>query len=191
MPDLSAFVAYILMGFALAADASSVSLVFGAGLKPFKIKYALIPALAFGFAQGLMPALGWLGGELIAEFIRSVDHWIAFIILIIVGIKFIYDSRKDEEVDIQKMIHPVAVFLSAIATSIDAFAVGFTLAMTEQPIVLPASIFALVTFLCSLSCCYIGQKLGQKFGPKLLIIGGIILILIGVKILVEHLMGKA
>ena len=175
------------MGFALAADASSVSIVFGARLKPFKIRHALVPALAFGFAQGLMPALGWLGGEVIAEYLRAIDHWIAFGILLVIGIKFILDSRKEEEVDVQKMLHPVTIFLSAIATSIDAFAVGFSLSMAEQPIVLPALIFAVVTFGCSLGCCFIGAKLGEKFGPKLLIIGGIILILIGTRILVNDL----
>ena len=175
------------MGLALAADASSVSVVFGARLKPFKFRHAVVPALAFGFAQGLMPALGWLGGEMVADFLSAIDHWVASGILLVIGIKFILDSRKKEEVDVGKMLHPLAIFFSAIATSIDAFAVGFSLSMTGEPIVVPALIFALVTFACSLACCYIGAKLGEKFGPKLLIVGGIILILIGTRILVNDL----
>lgn len=189
MVSLVKLIEYVLMGFALAADASSVSLVYGARFKPFKWKYAAIPALAFGVAQGVMPAIGWGGGELVAEFIQAVDHWVAFGILLIVGGKFIYDSRQDEEVDVKDVLRPWPIFLAAFATSIDACAVGFSLSLTHDPIVLPAVIFAVVTFVCSILCCRIGAKLGEKFGPKLLLIGGIVLILIGVKILLTDLLG--
>ena len=181
------YISYIMVGFALAADASSVSLVYGARFQPFKWKHALIPALAFGFAQGIMPVFGWLGGELVASFIEAVDHWVAFGILLILGIKFILDSRKDEEIKVESMLKPLPVFIAALATSIDACAVGFSLSISQNPILVPAIIFAGVTFFCSMICVRLGAKLGEKLGKKFMIIGGGILILIGVKILVEHL----
>ena len=178
---------FILVGFALAADASSVSLVYGSRFQPFKWRYALIPATAFGVAQGLMPVIGWFGGELIASWIEAVDHWIAFTILLIIGIKFIIDSRHETEVKVEDVLNPLAVFIAAIATSIDACAVGFSLSMTHQPILIPAIIFTIVTFICSLTCCRLGAKLAEKLGSKFMLYGGIILIGIGTKILIEHL----
>ena len=185
--SISALISYILMGFALAADASSVSLVYGASFRPFKWRYAAIPALAFGFAQAVMPAIGWVGGGLIASFIETIDHWVAFIILPVVGGKFIIDSRHENDAEAKDVLKPWPIFLAAFATSIDACAVGFSLALQDAPILVPALIFGIITFGCSILCCRIGAKLGEKFGPKLLLIGGIILILIGIKILLEHL----
>ena len=179
-------VSYVMVGFALAADASSVSLVYGSRFNPFKWRHAIIPAAAFGLAQGLMPALGWLGGYMVAELIRAVDHWVAFGILLFLGCKFIWDSRHETEVKVQDVLKPGPIFLAALATSIDACAVGFTLSMTQKPIVIPAIIFTLVTLGCSLLCCKLGAKLGEKMGPKFMLVGGIVLILIGSKILVEH-----
>ncbi len=175
------------MGFALAADASSVSLVYGGRFKPFKWRYAAIPAAAFGFAQAVMPAIGWGSGELIYRFVQAWGHWIAFVILLIVGGKFILDSRHENDAEVKSILKPLPIFLSAFATSIDACAVGFTLAMEEQPILVPALIFGVVTFMCSMICCYIGAKIGEKLGPRLLLIGGIVLILIGIKILISGL----
>lgn len=184
---LAALISNILMGFALAADASSVSLVYGSRFKPFCWRHAAIPALAFGLAQGIMPAIGWFGGELIQRFVQTFGHWIAFGILLIIGIKFILDSRKDEEVETKDILKFGPILLTAFATSIDACAVGFSLALAEEPILLAAIIFAVVTFFCSILACWVGSKLGEKFGPKLLIIGGIILIGIGCRILINSL----
>jgi putative Mn2+ efflux pump MntP len=154
---------------------------------PFKWRYALIPGLAFGLAQGIMPVIGWLGGELVADFIQAVDHWVAFGILLIIGVKFIWDSREEVDVKVESDLKPLAVLIAAFATSIDACAVGFSLSMAQDPIVLPSILFAVVTFFCSVLCVRLGSKLSEKFGNKFMIIGGCILILIGVKILVEHL----
>ena len=186
---MSVIISYVLMGFALAADASSVSLVYGSRFNPFKWRYALIPSLAFGLAQGIMPVIGWFGGELVAQFIEAIDHWVAFVILVIVGGKFIYDSREESDVEVKDVLKPLPIFLAAFATSIDACAVGFTLSLNGDPIVLPACIIALVTFLCCLICCRLGAKIGEKFGSKLLVMGGLVLIGIGIKILLEHLLG--
>ena len=184
---VSQIITYILTGFALAADASSVSIVYGSKFVPFKWRYALMPAIAFGVAQAVMPAIGWFGGDLIASYIETIDHWVAFGILLVVGINFIRESRHDVEVKTENFIKPLPLFMAALATSIDACAVGFSLSLSGNPILIPAIIFGVVTFLCSMICCRIGAKLGEKFGPKLMCVGGIILIGIGTKILIEHL----
>jgi putative Mn2+ efflux pump MntP len=185
--SVSTIISFILAGFGLAADASSVSLVYGAGFKPFKWRYAMVLGAAFGIAQGLMPILGWLGGELIVQYIEAIDHWIAFTILVVVGGKFIWESFHENEVKTQKVLRFWPILLAAFATSIDACAVGFSLSMTQSPIIPASIIFAVVTFLCCIVCCRIGAKLGERYGNKLLLAGGIILILIGTKILIEHL----
>ncbi len=173
---------YFMVGLALAADASSVSLVYGSSFQPFQWRKAAVPAVSFGAAQAIMPAIGWLCGSFIQRYVEAFGHWIAFGILMILGVKFIIDSRREEQEEIR--IGFLAILLAAFATSIDALAVGFSLAMDQKPILVPAAIFGVVTFACSMIACRIGAKLGEKFGPKLLLIGGIILIGIGVKIVV-------
>ena len=180
------YLSYILVGLALAADASSVSIVYGLKNQPFRWTKAFIPAICFGVAQGVMPALGWWGGTWISQWLERWNHWIAFGILLIIGIKFIYDSRHEAEVKDDVLMHPLLLLLLAIATSIDAFAVGFSMSLTQKPILVPALIYGVVTMICSLVCSRIGAKVGEKFGTKLLVIGGIILIGIGIKILLEH-----
>lgn len=183
------FIEYVLMGLALAADASSVALVYGSRFRPFKWRYAALIACAFGFAQGAMPVVGWAGGKLIAAVIDAFDHWFAFVILIIVGIKFILDAKHDVEIKVHDILKPLPIFLAALATSIDACAVGFSIAIAGHKIVAPAIIIGVVTFLCTLACSRIGASLGAKYGPKFLIVGGIVLIGIGLKILFSHLLG--
>lgn len=178
---------YLLLGIALSADAASVSLVYGAKLQPFSWRHAALPSFAFGFAQFLMPVIGWYGGLLLSDFIESVDHWIAFGILFILGIKFIWDSREPADDAHPTSPSGLAIFLAAFATSIDACAVGFSLNCAGQPILLASILIGCTTFACSMIAHGIGARLGAKFGPKLLIAGGIILILIGSKILLEHL----
>jgi putative Mn2+ efflux pump MntP len=134
-----------------------------------------------------MPLLGWLLGISFARYIEQVDHWIAFGILLIIGVNFIRESRKEVDVKVENSLKMGALLLAALATSIDACAVGLSLSMSGKTILVPALIFGIVTFACSLTCYRIGAKLGEKFGPKLMCVGGIILIGIGCKILVEHL----
>ncbi len=183
-----AFIAeYFLLGLALAADASSVSLVYGAKQQPFSWRKSFFPAFSFGLAQFVMPAVGWYGGALLSSFIEAVDHWIAFGILLAVGIKFIWDSRRPQDEAQPSGVSGAALFLAAFATSIDACAVGFGLRCADQPIWMPAAVIGVTTFGCSMIAHWFGSRLGAKFGPKLLIVGGIILIAIGTKILLEHL----
>lgn len=179
---------YVLLGLALAADASSVSLVYGARQQPFSWRKSLFPSFSFGLAQAVMPIVGWYGGALLSSFISSIDHWIAFTILLVVGAKFIWDSRQSQdEFQSTSGVSGLALLLAAFATSIDACAVGFSLYCADQQIWLPSAIIGVTTFACSLLAHWLGSRLGSKFGPRLLVVGGIILIGIGTKILLEHL----
>ena len=178
---------YFLLGLALAADASSVSLVYGAKQQPFSWRKSFLPAFSFGLAQFVMPVAGWFGGALLSSFIEAVDHWIAFGILLIVGAKFIWDSRRPQDETQPSGVSGAALFFAAFATSIDACAVGFGLRCADQPIWLPSAVIGVTTFGCSMIAHWLGSRLGAKFGPKLLIVGGFILIAIGTKILLEHL----
>ena len=185
---LTALLSYFLVGVALSADAASVSLVYGVKFQPFRWRNACIPAAAFGFAQAAMPAVGWGAGSFIHRYVEMFGHWIAFAILLGIGVKFIVDSRKPPEADVEATLRFWPILLAAFATSIDALAVGFSLAMNGNPIVVPALIFGIVTFACCLVACRIGARLGEKFGNRFMLVGGIILIAIGVRIFVAHLM---
>ena len=172
-------------------DASAVSIVYGSQNKPFSWKTVFIPSACFAFAQALMPCIGWLGGELVADFVRSVDHWIAFVLLLIIGIKFIMDARKEDEHAPVSVTKFWPLFLASLATSIDACVVGITINFAHDPLLISVMMIGIVTFvntvMASLLGAKLGEKLGDKFGPKLLIVGGVVLILLGTKILVSDL----
>ena len=178
----------IFIAIGLAADAFAVSVSSGAIIEKLRLRHALRIALFFGFFQGLMPWIGWKVGSLASDLIRSVDHWLAFVILCFIGGKMIYESRKLEE-EIEKSINPLNIyvlFTLAIATSIDALAVGLTFSFLNISIVEPVIIIGIVTFIFSLAGTYIGEFFGHIFEDKIELIGGLILIGIGTKILIEH-----
>jgi len=175
------------IGAALAMDGSVISLVYGAKMQPFRLRLALIPALAFGIAQGIMPVLGWLGGELISDALAAIDHWLAFGILAVLGIKFIYDARSVSDAKPLSGMKFSAICAAALATSIDSCAVGLSLSFADSPIILPAILFASITFVFCLAAMRIGAAVGTRFGPSLMRFGGIVLIAMGSLILVEHL----
>ncbi len=169
-------------------DAFAVSITSGITLRHLRIRHALKIALSFGFFQAIMPIIGWLSGISLRSIISGVDHWIAFGLLSIIGCKMIYESFKLES-DKGK-INPqniYVLFILSIATSIDALAVGLSLSFLKVAIILPAIIIGIVTFLLSFLGVYIGNKVGHFFERKIEIIGGLILIGIGIKILIEHL----
>ncbi len=173
----------------LAMDAFAVSIASGFAVRKLHFRYAVKIAFLFGLFQGVMPVIGWLAGSKLVEYIAAIDHWIAFGLLSFVGGKMIYESTvfcEDEACDQDpKRIY---VLLSlAIATSIDALAVGLTLSFINVNIVTPALIIGIITFTLSLAGVYIGDKVGHFFESKIEILGGIILIGIGIKILTEHL----
>lgn len=175
----------ILTSLALASDAFAVSICKGIIIKKNKKKKTLIIASYFGIFQGLMTLIGYLFGSIFYEIIVSFDHWIAFVFLSIIGINMIIESFKSEQfsdsINFKEMI-----FLS-VATSIDALVVGITLSLFSLNIILAIIIITLITFLLSFIGVLFGSKIKEKINVKLEMIGGIILILLGFKILFEHL----
>jgi putative Mn2+ efflux pump MntP len=178
----------IIIAVGLSADAFAVSVSSGAIIEKLHLRHAMRIALFFGFFQGLMPWIGWRIGNLASDLIRSVDHWLAFIILCFIGGKMIYESRKLEEA-VERSMNPLNIyvlFTLAIATSIDALAVGFTFSFLKVSIVEPVIVIGIVTFIFSLAGTYIGEFFGHAFEDKIELAGGLILIGIGTKILMEH-----
>lgn len=172
----------------LAADSFAVSVSSGAIIEKLRLRHAMRIAVFFGVFQGLMPWIGWRIGSLASTMIRSMDHWLAFAILCFIGGKMIYESRRFEE-EIKKPINPLNIyvlFTLAIATSIDALAVGITFSFLDVAIIEPVIIIGIVTFVFSLAGTYIGEFFGHIFEDKIELAGGIILIGIGTKILIEH-----
>jgi putative Mn2+ efflux pump MntP len=175
---------------ALAMDAFAVSICYGCGLKKFSIKVMLMVAVAFAFFQGGMTFLGWLGGGLFADYIGAFDHFVAFGLLAFIGGKTIYEAFTGDDkcyvVDPNK-INIKRLLLLALATSIDALAVGLSFALLEMEVVGPAMIIAIVTWVFSIIGVAAGHKLKKVLGRKMEIVGGVILILIGINILITHL----
>lgn len=179
----------LLLAVALAMDAFAVSVSSGIAMNRLHIHHALRMAAFFGFFQAAMPIAGWGIGRFTAEMIRAVDHWVAFGLLSFVGIKMIYESFVIEKENRSQDAHinlPVLLML-AIATSIDAAAVGISMSLLQVAIIGPAVIIGVVTFIVSFAGVWIGSSFGDFFGEKIEVTGGIVLIGIGVKILIEHL----
>ncbi len=172
----------------LSMDAFAVSVTSGFAISRLKIRHALRIALFFGGFQAAMPVVGWLAGSGLKNLITGIDHWIAFGLLLAIGVKMIYESAKLKEdkkpVDCMRLGTLLAL---SVATSIDALAVGLSLSFIAVPIITPSIIIGIVTFFISFAGVYIGKKVGHFFESKLEIAGGIILIAIGIKILVGHL----
>ncbi|MBN1440806.1 MAG: manganese efflux pump [Anaerolineales bacterium] len=172
----------------LSMDAVAVSLCAGAGGFASRPRPALRIAFHFGLFQGIMPLLGWLAGVTIEPLVGSVDHWLAFLLLAFVAGRMIRSGLKGDSPD--SPCDPTrgsTLVMLSIATSIDAMAVGFSLAMVSAPILLPALAIGLVTFVLSLLAARLGHRLGQRFGSRMEIFGGMILLLIGLRILLSHL----
>lgn len=183
------FVEILFIGIGLAMDAFAVSICKGLSMKNVKKKDVFIIALFFGGFQALMPFIGWFLGRGFESYITSIDHWIAFILLGIIGGKMLIDGIKgdDEESDEEFSLDIKELFLLAIATSIDALAIGITFAFLSYPIMECVVIIGITTFIISFIGVYIGNVFGAKYEHKAEIMGGIILIGIGLKILLEHL----
>lgn len=179
-----------LVGIGLSMDAFAVALCKGLNMKKLNYFHAVIIALFFGGFQALMPFIGWFLGNSFEAYILSVDHWIAFGLLAYIGGKMAYDAIKGKEEEIENSGDKLDIkelFIMAIATSIDALAVGITLAFSKIPIMQSITIIGVTTFVLSITGVLIGNRFGMKFKNKAEIAGGVILILIGCKILLEHL----
>jgi len=178
----------IAIAFGLAMDAFAVSITSGITIKNLRINNALKIALFFGLFQAIMPVIGWLAGLSLKDFISEIDHWIAFGLLSFIGCKMIYESITLQSNE--KQIDPLNVYvllMLSVATSIDALAVGVSFAFLKVSIVTPVVIIGTVTFLLSYLGVYIGDRIGHFFENKIEIAGGLLLIGIGLKILIESL----
>ena len=177
----------VLIAVSLAMDAFAVSVCKGLSMKKMSWKKAIIVGLYFGVFQAFMPLIGFLLGISFESFVNQIDHWIAFILLSLIGINMLKEafSKKEEECD--DNIGFKTMLVLAIATSIDALAVGITFAFLRVNIVFAVLVIGILTFLISLIGVKIGNKFGDKYEKKAEIAGGIILILMGLKILLEHL----
>ena len=180
------FIELFILAVGLSMDAFAVSICKGLSVQRLRPRHALICGAYFGGFQALMPLIGWLLGRQFEELIKSIDHWIAFGLLVLIGANMIRESfGKDEEVNDSfsfKTMLPLA-----IATSIDALAVGVTFAFLEVQIVPAILLIGVTTFAISAAGVKIGNVFGAKYKSKAELVGGIVLIAMGVKILIEHL----
>jgi len=181
------FITILIIATALSMDAFSVSIATGAAYKKTGNFNALKMAFFFGIFQAVMPIVGWLAGLSFRKYIESFDHWIAFALLAAVGGKMIYEAifTKQKQQKNNPMTLTLLLVLS-IATSIDALAVGITFSLIAESIIKAVIVIGLVTFVFSYIGVFIGEKLGHFFENKIEIAGGLMLLAIGIKILIEH-----
>lgn len=173
---------------ALAVDAFAVALAAGAVLDPFAERRWFRLGFHFGLFQGIMPVIGWMAGRGLQQWISAYDHWIAFGLLSLVGGKMIYDALKDDgDSIIQDPSRGWTLVMLSVATSIDALAVGFSLALLGLEIWFPALIIGITAAILTIAGMFLGQKVGVLWGRRVEIAGGVVLCSIGGKILLEHL----
>jgi ZIP family zinc transporter len=184
MPLLS----ILLIALGLAMDAFAVSITSGISIKNLKLRHALLVGAAFGIFQAVMPVLGWSLGQWAYQWIFVVDYWVAFSLLLFVGGHMIIQSLQPEDEDGPKdPLHLPTLLTLAVATSIDAFAIGISLSMLRVSILTPVLIIGLVTFALSFTGVYFGRLFGHFNEKKMEVAGGLVLIGLGTKMLVEHL----
>ena len=176
----------IALAFGLAMDAFAVSVAQGASRRA-RMGAALAMGAAFGLAQGLMPLLGWGLGWALAGVIRSVDHWIAFVLLGLLGAKMLREGLSKDEASAAPALIGWALLGAAIATSIDAAAAGITLPMLGTPILVSCLVIGVITGALCVAGVLIGAASGARLGKIAEVIGGLVLIAIGTKVLIEHL----
>lgn len=178
------------IAFALAMDAFTVSL--GISLRPERVgtKQAMRLSLSFGYFQFMMPVLGWLAGTKILPFVQAFDHWVAFGLLFLIGCRMIYSALRPKPMPQAEQHDPTkgwSLLMLSLATSVDALAVGVSFATLGMTIWYPSVVIGVVAFLMTLSGTKLGPLLGQIIGRRAELFGGLILILIGIKILADHL----
>lgn len=182
------FFTIFLIAVGLSMDSFAVSITSGLVMSKIDFRNAMKIAFSLAFFQALMPTLGWLIGRKIEVYIESFDHWIAFGLLFLIGMKMILESRKANENDRSfNPLNPKVLLLMSLATSIDALVVGISFAFIEYRWFLSGLIIGATTFIISMLGILFGKKMGSRFGNKMEIVGGLILIFIGVRILFQHL----
>lgn len=178
----------ILIGGSLSLDAVAVAIANNIHHQKINISESLKLSFSFGFFQMLMPILGWSAGVQFDKYINNFDHWIVFFLLLFIGVKMIYESFfKSEFIQKTCSLGHFKILCLSIATSIDALAVGISFAFLDNDIYFPAAIIGITTFILSLIGCFAGKKAGEFFGKKIQSVGGLILVIIGTKILIEHI----
>ena len=180
------FMELLMIAVGLAMDAFAVSIGKGLSLKKVRPEHMLTAGLWFGFFQALMPVLGYFAGSLFSSFVQKYSHWIAFVLLAMIGINMIRESGDEEETDAS--MKPREMLLLAVATSIDAFAVGASFALLHVNIVNAAAVIGITTLLISAAGVKIGSIFGARFRSGSQIAGGLILIAIGLRILVQGIL---
>jgi putative Mn2+ efflux pump MntP len=182
------FVEIVLIAVGLSMDAFAVSITLGLSVKKPALKEILIPGLFFGFFQALMPAIGYFAGIYFVDKIQNLDHWIAFALLGFIGGKMIKDSlSKDNKEQSKNSFQFIRMLVLAIATSIDALAVGITFALLKVTIIKAIIITGFTTFFIAMGGVKIGNSFGIRFKSKAEFIGGAVLVILGTKIVIEHL----
>lgn len=177
-----------LIAVGLSMDAFAVSVCKGLSMPKLNKKHAVIIGLYFGGFQALMPLIGYFLGSHFKDAITSFDHWIAFILLVIIGGNMVKESREKDEDELDASIDVKTMLVLAIATSIDALAVGVTFAFLQVQIIPAVSFIGVTTFCLSVIGVAVGHYFGMKYKSRAELAGGIILILMGCKILIEHLL---
>ncbi len=168
-------------------DSFAVSISNGLTIEELSLKRILFIAFSFALFQALMPLIGWFTGIGIEKYIRKIDHWIAFILLLAIGAKMIYEGLSKNATKNDSELNILSIIGQSIATSIDAFIIGISFAILDLSIIKPVIIIGFITFLFSFAGLELGKYFGKKIGKTVEIFGGIVLIGIGLKILFEHL----
>jgi len=180
----------IVIAVGLAMDAFAVSIASSVIIGKFSRRQVFRLAFHFGLFQAMMPVLGWLAGRSVQEYIQHWDHWAAFGLLTFIGVKAIYTALKNDGADSNNAdpSRGLSLVILSVATSIDAFAVGLSFAMLRVDIWYPSAIIGVVTAGLSVVGVLLGSRLGLRFGRKMEMLGGVVLIAIGIKILLEHML---
>ncbi|MGM9647051.1 MAG: manganese efflux pump MntP family protein [Eubacteriales bacterium] len=176
----------ILLAVGLSMDACAVSICKGLALRKVNVRQMATVGLWFGGFQALMPLIGYLLASLFADFIRSVDHWVAFALLAIIGINMIREALSKEEEEADPSLGFKTMLVMAIATSIDAMAVGISFAFLNVQIIPAVSLIGVITFALSVAGVKLGAVFGDRFKSRAELAGGVILIALGLKIFIEH-----
>ena len=177
----------LIIAIGLSMDAFAVSIGKGLSLRCVQFRHYLLAGLWFGGFQALMPLVGYGCGVSFAEAVASIDHWIAFVLLAIIGGKMVWDALSGEEEPSDADFSVRTMFLLAVATSIDALAIGVSFAFLHVDLLLSVTIIGLTTFLFSSAGIEIGHLFGNRWRSRAELLGGVVLVAMGLKILVEHL----
>lgn len=185
---ISQIITFALVGIGLSFDSFAVSVSCGLARKEIRFLQACLVAFSLAFFQALFPVIGWFIGSAVKGLIASVDHWIAFGLLLVVGVKMIFEAfKQDSKLRNFNPFKPLVLISLSIATSIDALVVGLSYGFLDTKIFIPALIIGFVTFVASMLGMLFGKNIPEKRSHQSIFLGGIILILIGIKILAEHL----